>query len=257
MIVFITWSGERSRMMAEAIHDWLPSVIQSVVPFLSAEDIDKGARWLPDLTAKLGEANFGIVCLTPENIQAPWILFEAGAISKTSPSRVATYLFAIEGSLEQPLGQFQSTRATEMSETFALLRSINGSLDRPLPEAVLKDVFESMWPKLQARIGRIPTNVPAPPKRPDLPAMVEEILGHVRKMSSEVRRPPDDLETLYSRLPASGRRAFIDALMDRHVELFDMHTSHPWLPTGRTPQKTSLAPPPSDQASRPPNDPDK
>ena len=84
MKVFISWSGERSRSIAEALREWLPDVIQAVKPWLSAEDIDKGARWSSDLAHELEDAHVGVICLTPENLEEPWIHFEAGALSKTT-----------------------------------------------------------------------------------------------------------------------------------------------------------------------------
>ena len=36
MKIFISWSGTTSRAVAEALHAWLPKVLQGVEPFLSA-----------------------------------------------------------------------------------------------------------------------------------------------------------------------------------------------------------------------------
>jgi hypothetical protein len=82
MKVFISWSGERSRAVAEALREWLPNVIQTVNLWVSLADIEKGARWSTDITAQLEECSVGLICLTPENLSAPWLLFEAGALSK-------------------------------------------------------------------------------------------------------------------------------------------------------------------------------
>jgi hypothetical protein len=50
---------------------------------MSAEEIGKGERWSINLAKELESSNFGLVCLTPENVNAPWLHFEAGAILKS------------------------------------------------------------------------------------------------------------------------------------------------------------------------------
>lgn len=50
---------------------------------MSATDIDKGTRWREEVGTALDTMKAGIICLTPENLSAEWLLFEAGALSKT------------------------------------------------------------------------------------------------------------------------------------------------------------------------------
>ena len=186
MKVFISWSGERSHQVAIALRDWLPQVIQALEPWISSSDVEKGTRWGPDIARQLEASQVGIICLTPENLSSPWILFEAGALSKTLESTyVCPYLFDLQPTaVGQPLGQFQATRA-DASDTLRLLHTLNSSLG---PNALLRERLESSfqrwWPDLQKTLEAIPPRiVPAPTaaeeQRTDR-SLLEELLGLVR-----------------------------------------------------------------------------
>jgi hypothetical protein len=61
---------------------------------MSAANIDKGARWGMALASELQATEVGIICVTRENVEVPWLLFEAGALSKSvDAARVCTYLY--------------------------------------------------------------------------------------------------------------------------------------------------------------------
>jgi hypothetical protein len=47
--------------------------------YMSDRDNEAGILWGENLSSELEASNFGIVCLTPNNLQAPWIPVEAGA----------------------------------------------------------------------------------------------------------------------------------------------------------------------------------
>lgn len=99
MRVFLSWSGERSRIVADALRHWIPDVIQSVELWMSGSDIEAGARWNERIQHQLSESRFGILCVTPENIPSPWLLFEAGALAKTiEDTFVCPYLIDLEPS---------------------------------------------------------------------------------------------------------------------------------------------------------------
>jgi hypothetical protein len=112
MKVFISWSGERSKSLAHAFHEWLPLVLHYVEPWLSEADIDAGERWAQSVATELAASNFGIICVTSENITSPWVLFEAGALTKSlETSRVIPVLLDLEFSdVSGPLAQFQAEK---------------------------------------------------------------------------------------------------------------------------------------------------
>ena len=159
MEVFISWSGARSRHIAESFKSWLCLVIQSVEPWISP-DIDKGARWNDALTERLEKSSFGIICLTKDNLNAPYILFEAGALSKKRSDRVGTFLYDIENSdIIQPLAQFQYTK-NEKTDIFKLLESINKAVqesgDKALSDTILKKSFDQSWSQLEGDLNQTP-----------------------------------------------------------------------------------------------------
>ena len=88
MEVMICWSGARSNAMALALREWLPTVIQCIRPWMSEHNFAAGNRWLEKLGKQLATTDFGVLCLTPEALSAPWLLFEAGSLA-THPRRRA------------------------------------------------------------------------------------------------------------------------------------------------------------------------
>lgn len=171
MKVFLSWSGPTSREVAFALHGWLPYVIQVVRPFMSEDDIEKGRLWNEELERELKEASHGIICVTKENYEKPWINFEAGAVLKAmdDASEVFLFLFNVEPrAVQGPLKSFQSTSYEKTGEDiFKLLQAINNSLEgdeRVLPD-VLRKEFETWWPRLLEKLEAI-EDVPPPPVYP-------------------------------------------------------------------------------------------
>lgn len=154
MQVFISWSGDRSRRIAEALREWLPMVIQSVKPWMSDADISAGSRWLTEVSTVLNTATVGIICVTPENQHNPWLLFEAGALSKTiEQTCVCPLVYEMTtGQLSGPLTQFQANVFTR--EGIAkILGTINKSLgERQLEIRQLEEIIDVWWPKLEAQL---------------------------------------------------------------------------------------------------------
>jgi hypothetical protein len=155
--VFISWSGDLSKKLAEEIRVWLPGVLQFVKPYFTPNDIEKGTRWSTEIAGELETSNAGIICLTKDNITKPWILFEAGALSKNfGKANVCTILFNLDSAdFSGPLTSFQATKFDKADFKKLLITINNTGAESKLDSSVLNDVFEMWWPKLEERIKEI------------------------------------------------------------------------------------------------------
>ena len=249
MKVFISWSGELSRELGEAFRDWLPAVIQNVKPFFTPDDIEKGSRWSKDIANELEASSVGIFCLTKENLSKPWIMFEAGALSKNlDVSKVCPILFGVENTdIEGPLVQFQSS-PFEKKEIKSLLKTINSCLsDQKLNDSVLDEVFDMWWPKLEEKVSKIlslSSEDSGDHNIRDDRDILEEILELARLNASSVKKSrrsihPDAIEDLitiasdivaalgsgYSRQDILGILSTIEKPLKHCIEKSDVRVS--------------------------------
>ena len=100
---------------------------------MSQVDIAAGDRWAQVVAKELESSNFGVMCVTPENLGSPWVLFEAGALAKSMlGAKVIPLLFNLEISdIGGPLAQFQAKKF-DKAGVAEVIASINQSADRNL-----------------------------------------------------------------------------------------------------------------------------
>ncbi len=169
--VILSWSGRVSRTAAEALYGWLPVVLPGIRPWISTEDIAKGTPWFGSLMRQLEKTGTCITCVTTDNVQAPWIYFEAGTIVGKrfgGSVTVLPYLIGVplNDVVSTPLGQYQSTVATK-DDTWKLVKSVNKTLQQPHDETVLRGHFDSQWPALQRQLAKcISAQAPTHPTVP-------------------------------------------------------------------------------------------
>ena len=151
MKIFISWSGEKSRIVANGLRESVFMSSQAVLPWMSTENIDLGSRWADILASNLDDTSAGVLCLTKENMTSPWVLFEAGALSRSvEKGCVIPYLIDVSfEDLPEPLRQFQSARADKDGTRRLIQRisELNPHNQRPLK--FLEDLFEFIWPKME------------------------------------------------------------------------------------------------------------
>jgi len=140
--------------VAAALHEWLPKVLPYVERWMSS-DIPAGARWIRELENNVSGANYGVLCVTPENDHNAWLLYEAGALAALKTVPLCPYLFDYEDRLiAEPLQQFQYKYANRAG-TLDLVRTVHDGSETPLDRKDLMRRFNRFWPELEQALDRI------------------------------------------------------------------------------------------------------
>ena len=154
---------------------------------MSQHDLESGSRWALELARELGDSSFGLVCLTRDNLLNPWLLFEAGALTKHLEGRACALLLNGLGATDvsMPLAQFQN-RAFSKEEFITLVRDLNRRQEQPLDGEQLALVFDKWWPDLEREYAAVASrsinsSVSLPSR--DEREILEEILLRIRDLS--------------------------------------------------------------------------
>jgi hypothetical protein len=128
-------------------------MMQDLIPFMSKHDLATGGRWSEQIAKELDESSFGIICLAHDNLQSPWILFEAGALTKHVEGRACCLLLQDlnPADVSGPLAQFQNARFNH-DEVRKLVADVNARLDRPIDSQSVELIFEKWWPDLNREV---------------------------------------------------------------------------------------------------------
>jgi hypothetical protein len=173
------------------LSDWIKCVLQASEPWISTRHIDRGSLWFTEINEKLRDISVGIVCLTQDNKDKPWILFESGALAKgLSTNRVCTFLVDLQPhDLTDPLAQFNHTTPDEAG-VWELVRTLNSCLlERALDERVLEKAFKVYWPIFHDEFAKaVEDNEPEKQVKPRTKDdVLMEILAATRDMTKRVQ----------------------------------------------------------------------
>jgi hypothetical protein len=186
MKVFISWSGALSKQIAETLGPWIEDVLQGTKAWISSEDIEKGSLWFSDVTNELKDTVFGVLCLTRENADARWILFEAGALSKgLSKNRVCPLLIDLTHTDVLPPLSFFNSSLMSRDDMLKLIKSINSAnKDSALSDEKLVKAFDKWWLDFGEKVSKILNNYKPAKPAPDRPQheIMNEILETVRAL---------------------------------------------------------------------------
>jgi hypothetical protein len=200
MTVFISWSGERSKAIAHVFKKHLEYVIQGLPTFMSDKDIASGTQWFQEINDKLREASFGIVCVTPENLEKPWLSFEAGALgNQAQRSRVVPVVFGMsKDNLPSPLNGFNAVDLDE--EGFVkLIQSMHEARGVSTAWPIIEAAAHREWPEIDSELATIagPETGADPAPSFDMEGAVKEMRGLLRDLVDrrDGRRADADLDT--------------------------------------------------------------
>lgn len=152
--LFISWSGELSKHIADELKLFFEETLQHIIPFFSP-DIQKGTLWLESINSAIDNSSAGILCLTKENHTKPWVLFESGALSRVGV--VCPIVFGMKKEdLKSPLNIFQASEFTA-KEFKKLFEDVSHSSGANLNQKIIDRIFENKgrFDNLKKRIDLI------------------------------------------------------------------------------------------------------
>jgi hypothetical protein len=137
----------------------LESVFQRAVQVFISAEISPGENWVQCIQEELKEAQIGIVCLTHDNFQAPWLLFEAGAVAIALGSHRGLVPYAVDvlpnEADRSPLAMFQRV-PSDHDGTYRLVETLNKVRNDPEDPKNLQRYFDKWWPDLEATLNNLP-----------------------------------------------------------------------------------------------------
>jgi TIR domain len=154
--LFLSWSGDSSRKIAEIFKDWLFPFSNELDIFFTPDGIEAGKRWTNELSQKLQDCEIGIFVYTRQNLDSLWMAFEAGALSKRiDTGRVIPLIFGEpELKLKQPLAQFQAKRFSERG-IFETLEAVNNCLSSKKTKEELTSLLKFTWATLDEKVTQV------------------------------------------------------------------------------------------------------
>lgn len=155
MKIFVSWSKEPAKSIARELKLFLEMTLRTADVWVSEADLVKGKRWGPQIAQELESTNVGIICVTPNNMQEPWLHFEAGALSKSIADAAIHPLCLAVGKSQLPstLSQFQATEF-DKQDILDLVLTINGANEAAEKEKDVRARFDRGWTALENAVAK-------------------------------------------------------------------------------------------------------
>lgn len=158
--IFISWSGSNTKQFAIALKNILETIIfpqneTGLKCFVSDEDIAAGTDWWIKIKSELKSCCLGILCVTNENVKAPWIFYEAGAMaSRELPVIPLLVGCEINSLIGTPLQGKQCINFHDSKKFVKMMENINEYLNL-LPETLVKSTAMVGYKQLKKNLKSV------------------------------------------------------------------------------------------------------
>jgi len=184
MKVFLSWSGSRSKEVAQYFGEWLPHIFHSLDIFISVE-IAKGLDWNKEIYENLKTCDFGLFFITKNNINSSWLNFEAGALRSLDRPIMNVLCDKTVSSADIGVLQlFQTTNLYVPEDVKRLLSSIKTICSSTIKDSVFDKLVNDNLPQLMETWGvlqKIPLAMPYKDVRP-IDEKIDEMLERLQKV---------------------------------------------------------------------------
>lgn len=141
--VFISWSGEKANKYAEFLKNLFEKVFGKSANIFYSGNIESGSVWLEKINYALSKSKVGIIVLTRESVERPWVNFEAGAIFKAN-SKASVIPICVDFNFDElekhPLRFFQSRYYFDWKSMLKLFQYLKEKFQWEYQVIALEDV---------------------------------------------------------------------------------------------------------------------
>lgn len=196
MHIFLAWSGENSKKLAEILDKFLRQIDPRFDCWISNHDIRKGTDWHSKLKESLKKAEAVICCLTPDNYLSPWINFEGGVGAGRFDG---PFCVTLDGKIadESPLSHYQFTQCTK-KEIERLIAILSSSLPNRTKSVELSN---SLWEEMNAELTNLRSD-----RNFNTEVRDEAMINIIKKLEILHKSQDFDAATLYIRDEMSPTR---------------------------------------------------
>lgn len=151
--IFLSWSKDKSKKYAERFKGLIKKTLGlfETSIFISSQSIDVGEDWWQEIKGALSSAQVGVIFVTDENYDSPWLNYETGILQSKFEKNMT---FPVTTSTDAnsfldkkiPLTQFQLTKALDdIKEMKKLIVYIAKSIELDIDTDEIELKIEDNW----------------------------------------------------------------------------------------------------------------